>query len=367
MRRRRILKNIFSGKTSRTSPTGGKRGCLCKDSTYHVDCCDGSLLAQGIGSTTQSLYPDLTLLGSNVVTVQYNETYNDVGATASDSVDGDLTSSIVVTNNVNTSILGEYTVLYSVTNSRGYEQTAQRKVKVENTTVPVITLIGASNVSISYQATYNDLGATALSSYYGDITNQIITDNPVNSSVVTSYVVRYNVIDASGNQATQVTRNVNITYTEIPVITLAGDSVVEVTQGDSYIDAGVTANSTYYGNITNDVVTNNLVNTSNLGSYQVLYNVTDASGNVAVQVTRTVNVIPHQSYWMSLARGYSVEPVLHTTLSDGEVYTYVYTDQQGASTTLYRYIKTDLTLDAFYSGFDGVTLSGLITQKQIIV
>ena len=58
MRRRRILKNIFSGKTSRTSPTGGKRGCLCKDSTYHADCCDGSLLAQGIGSTTQSLYPD---------------------------------------------------------------------------------------------------------------------------------------------------------------------------------------------------------------------------------------------------------------------------------------------------------------------
>lgn len=352
---------------SRTSPTNRKRGCLCADNTYSSKCCDGSLQAQGIGSITKLLSPELSLIGSHSVTIQYNEAYNDLGATASDSVDGNLTSSIVVTNNVNTSILGEYTVFYSVTNSRGYEKTAQRKVKVENTTVPVISLIGASDVSISYQATYNDLGATALSSYYGDITNQIITDNPVNSSVVTSYVVRYNVIDASGNQATQVTRNVNITYTEIPVITLAGDSVVEVTQGDSYIDAGVTANSTYYGNITNDVVTNNLVNTSNLGSYQVLYNVTDASGNAAVQVTRTVNVVPHQSYWMSLARGYSVEPVLHTTLSDGEVYTYVYTDQQGASTTLYRYIKTDLTLDAFYSGFDGVTLSGLITQKQIIV
>lgn len=352
---------------SRTSPTNRKRGCLCADNTYSSKCCDGSLQAQGIGSITQSLYPDIVVSGSHTVTIQYNEAYNDLGATASDSLDGDLTSSIVVTSNVNPNVLGEYTVLYSVTNSRGYEKSAQRKVRVENTTVPIITLIGASDVSISYQATYNDLGATALSSYYGDITNQIITDNPVNSSVVTSYVVRYNVIDASGNQATQVTRNVNITYTEIPVITLAGDSVVEVTQGDSYIDAGVTANSTYYGNITNDVITNNLVNTSNLGSYQVLYNVTDASGNVAVQVTRTVNVIPHQSYWMSLARGYSVEPVLHTTLSDGEVYTYVYTDQQGASTTLYRYIKTDLTLDAFYSGFDGVTLSGLITQKQIIV
>jgi len=36
---------------SRTSPRNGKRGCLCWDSnTYHKDCCDGSLHAQGIGS-----------------------------------------------------------------------------------------------------------------------------------------------------------------------------------------------------------------------------------------------------------------------------------------------------------------------------
>jgi len=346
--------------------------CKCKNKYTINDCnkrnCKAAYYwAQGIGSTTQSLHPSISIVGSNIVTIQYNETYNDLGATASDSLDGNLTPSIVVASNVDSDVLGDYVVTYSVTNSRGYEKSAQRKVKVKNTTAPIITLIGASDVSVSYQSSYNDLGATALSAYYGDITSQLITDNPVNSSVVTSYVVRYNAIDANGNQATQVTRNVNISYTEIPVITLAGDSVVEVTQGDSYIDAGVTANSTYYGNITSQVITNNLVNTSNLGSYQVLYNLTDASGNVAVQVTRTVNVIPHQSYWMSLARGYSVEPVLHTTLLDGEVYTYVYTDQLGATTTLYRYIKTDLTLDAFYSGFDGTTLSGLITQKQIIV
>lgn len=34
---------------SRTSPKGGSRGCLCKDNTYHKDCCDGSIMAQGIG------------------------------------------------------------------------------------------------------------------------------------------------------------------------------------------------------------------------------------------------------------------------------------------------------------------------------
>jgi len=36
---------------SKSSPKGSKRACICEDGTYHVDCCDGSLQAQGIGST----------------------------------------------------------------------------------------------------------------------------------------------------------------------------------------------------------------------------------------------------------------------------------------------------------------------------
>lgn len=35
---------------ARTSPKRSKRGCLCKDGkSYSRKCCDGSLLAQGIG------------------------------------------------------------------------------------------------------------------------------------------------------------------------------------------------------------------------------------------------------------------------------------------------------------------------------
>jgi|TARA_R110002050_G_scaffold69412_4_gene150096 hypothetical protein len=36
---------------SRTSPRGGKNACLCADHTYHRDCCDGSMHAQGVGQT----------------------------------------------------------------------------------------------------------------------------------------------------------------------------------------------------------------------------------------------------------------------------------------------------------------------------
>tara|TARA_Y100001972_G_scaffold4721_1_gene5243 strand:- start:114 stop:269 length:156 start_codon:yes stop_codon:yes gene_type:complete len=36
---------------SRTSPRGSRRACLCKDrDTYAIECCDGSLWAQGIGA-----------------------------------------------------------------------------------------------------------------------------------------------------------------------------------------------------------------------------------------------------------------------------------------------------------------------------
>ena len=37
---------------SRTSPQGGRRGCLCKDNTYNSKCCNGDLQNQGVGSTT---------------------------------------------------------------------------------------------------------------------------------------------------------------------------------------------------------------------------------------------------------------------------------------------------------------------------
>ena len=39
----------MGNKTS--SPKGGKRGCLCKNNTYDVKCCEGELLNQGVGST----------------------------------------------------------------------------------------------------------------------------------------------------------------------------------------------------------------------------------------------------------------------------------------------------------------------------
>ena len=37
---------------SKTSPKGGKRGCLCDDGTYRKECCNGDLQNQGVGVTS---------------------------------------------------------------------------------------------------------------------------------------------------------------------------------------------------------------------------------------------------------------------------------------------------------------------------
>ena len=40
---------------SRTSPKGSSRACLCWDTnTYSIECCDGSMRAQGIGVITRT-------------------------------------------------------------------------------------------------------------------------------------------------------------------------------------------------------------------------------------------------------------------------------------------------------------------------
>ena len=49
----------------------------------------------------------------------FGSPYTDAGATATDSIDGDLTSRIVVVNPVNTALLGTFTITYSVSDLSG--------------------------------------------------------------------------------------------------------------------------------------------------------------------------------------------------------------------------------------------------------
>src|SRR5690606_14667168 len=63
--------------------------------------------------------PVITLLGNDPVTLTEGDTYTDAGAQATDNLDGDLTSSIVVNNPVNTNVPGVYVIAYNVSDEAG--------------------------------------------------------------------------------------------------------------------------------------------------------------------------------------------------------------------------------------------------------
>lgn len=74
--------------------------------------------------------PVITLKGSSSTYTEIGIKYSDPGATATDNCDGDLTNSIVVTNNVDTSKEGKYNIIYSVKDSSGNETIVERVVYV---------------------------------------------------------------------------------------------------------------------------------------------------------------------------------------------------------------------------------------------
>ena len=70
--------------------------------------------------------------------------------------------------------------------------------------------------------------------------------------------------------------------------------------------------------------------------------------------------------WMTLVRGYNTTPTLLSTITTGDVYTYIY-NSSPSNVTYYRYIANDGSLDAFYTYFSSGILSGLVASKSITI
>ena len=70
----------------------------------------------GSGDSTP---PTLALRGEPTINIVIDSPFTDPGVTASDAVDGDLSSRVVVSGNVNTTVLGTYTLTYSISDLSG--------------------------------------------------------------------------------------------------------------------------------------------------------------------------------------------------------------------------------------------------------
>ena len=230
--------------------------------------------------------PAITILGDNPSNVEVGSTFSDPGVTVYDQ---DGSSTYTTTGTVDTNVLGTYALTYTATDNSGNQATATRTVNVVDTTTPVITLIGDSQVNIEVGSTYTDAGATATDNYDGDLSSQIFVVNNVDVNMLGSYTVTYSVSDSSSNAATVVTRTVNVVDQTAPTITILGGNQITIEAGSSYTDAGATATDNYNNDVTADITVTNTVDPNTIGSYTVTYTVSDASGNQATAV-RTVIV-----------------------------------------------------------------------------
>ena len=70
-------------------------------------------------SVVDTTKPVITLLGNATETVEAKTTYADAGASASDTLDGNLTGSVTSVSTVNTDAVGSYSVTYSVSDANG--------------------------------------------------------------------------------------------------------------------------------------------------------------------------------------------------------------------------------------------------------
>ncbi|MBA1329969.1 hyalin, partial [Candidatus Endoriftia persephone str. Guaymas] len=242
-------------------------------------------------SVTDQTAPQITLNGDNPQSVEAGSSYSDPGAVASDNVDGDLSSSVAVSGSVNASVLGSYTLTYNVSDAAGNAATAvTRAVNVVDQTAPVITLLGCDPMSVEGGATFSDPGATASDSFEGDLSAGIVISGSVDSAVLGSYTLTYNVSDSTGNAATAVTRRVNVVDQTAPVITLIGANPLEVALGSSFTDPGASASDAVDGDLSTSITVAGTVDTNTLGSYTLTYSVSDAEGNAATPVQRSVLV-----------------------------------------------------------------------------
>ncbi len=89
--------------------------------------------------------PSITLNGDTTINLIIGGAYEELGATANDNVDGDISSKIVISGAVDASVIGTYAIAYNVSDAAGNQaKEAVRTVIVSelDTTAPTVTTLG---------------------------------------------------------------------------------------------------------------------------------------------------------------------------------------------------------------------------------
>jgi PKD repeat protein len=325
--------------------------------------------------------PVITLNGNDTIYIEQATTPNYVSpsATVTDPSQGDITDNLVVTTDVDQTLAGVYYEVYNAMDASGNEAMPVTRVVyvVLDQTPPVLTLNGASDITLEVGSPYNELGATATDAKEGNLDGAIVVSGSVDVNTLGTYEITYFVQDNQGNSTTAI-RTINVVDTEAPVIenvnadkTNPAAWTVEVQLRSIFVDVtSATDNYNSFGNnLTMSISPESpqggaSVDTRFQGTTSVTYVATDESGNQTTQVInyvvrdyvppvidlRTLDVIEHEvnnpytpvaptasdnlydNTQISLTQSSNVNPYVLGTYQD----TYTATDASGNVATKIR-------------------------------
>ena len=214
------------------------------------------------------------------------------------------TNATLVLTDVNGSRTGQYRLV--VSNDWG-SVTSNAATFTVATNVPTITLEGNASETHEATTTYVDPGATAVDALNGNLTAAIAVTGSVDENQTGQNQIKYNVSDAGGNAAVEKVRTVTVVDTTAPVITLVGDANVSHGLNVSWNDPGATGFDSLDGNLSAQISISGTVDVNQTGANVLTYSVSDAAGNSATSVSRTVNVVqpPPSGPWNFTSAGAS--------------------------------------------------------------
>ncbi len=246
------------------------------------------------------------------------------------------------------------------------------------TPVPTVVQTGSSTATLSWTTSTDDVAV--VSYLYGFSTSSDTLPTTLVSGTTTSvdvtledgiWYASVQAVDAAGNASLVGTTTSLVVDTGRPVITLNGTSTVTLYLHDSYTEQGATAFDDIYGDITSSIQMLGSVDTDTVGDYTITYVVTDASGNIANPVVRTIHVIadttsPTTPVPTVVQTGSSTATLSWTTSTDDvAVVSYLYgfsTSSDTLPTTLVSGTTTsvDVTLEdgIWYASVQAVDAAG---------
>jgi len=281
--------------------------------------------------------PTLNITNWIDLTLEAGSTYVDEGATASDIIDGNLTSKITVSylyydeegiritpdpTEIKLDKVGQFVIKYVVRDNAGNKTEKTRRINVIDTTAPRLTLNGSKELTLEAGIdTYTEEGITVTDIVDGTFTYtevDYMTYRPFGgaASTVTAvdmlkpgmYKIVYKYTDKAGNIGLDasrddhdyVMRTVYVKDTTAPRLTLNGSKELTLEAGiDTYTEEGITVTDEVDGTFTYSEIAYMTyrpfggnassvteIDMKKTGMYKIVYKYTDKAGNIGLDASR---------------------------------------------------------------------------------